>query len=458
MTRDVTTQTNKEQEISNLANANLDNLNAGKLPPAAQLTAEQKYTLDILQILLSSRSQEQTLDDFIDYVYRRFSGTEMVLFAFHSEDSVHVVRSRPELSGQVRDDSFPALSSQALVEFDDLDSHPRWCKHYQAYFPHVASCLQVKICVATRRYVMLLWHEDGRRFTAQQLNRLLFGMESTKLVMAYLVSIEDNYQHEENQYQHDKLASLGKLAAGVAHEINNPLGFIMSNVSTLASYFSEVKTALLASDFPSGIKSNEDERLQGLLRDSDDLLSETMEGLTRIQNIVASLNAYNHSDPINYHLVDLRDVVSPALGMILGDLKLKANIIYELPEAPFYVLGQISKLRQVVIDIVVNALQSIHHNNGEVSIMLAYEENGLSPRKRNILLVIKDNGKGIAEQDLDCVFDPFFTTKQVGSGAGLGLSVSREVIDDHHGTIIIDSQEEVGTQVEIRLPCVVGKV
>lgn len=430
---------------------NRANINAISLPKDVRLTVEQKYTLDILQILLSSQSQENTLDDFIDYVYRRFSGTEMVLFAFHSEEQLHVVRSRPVLSGTVMDESFPALSSQALVEFDDLDSNPRWSRYYLPYFPHVSNCLQVKITVATRRYIMLLWHEGGRRFSSQELNQLLFGMESTKLVMAYLVSIEDNYYRQDNLYQHDKLASLGKLAAGVAHEVNNPLGFVMSNVSTLASYLGDVKEVLAKAPQLSG-------NLQNLLQDSDELLSETMEGLTRIQNIVASLNAYNHSDSVNYHLVDLRDVIESGLSMILGELKLKAKIEYFSPETPYYVLGQISKLRQVVIDVVVNALQSIHHDKGEVTIILTYEENGLAPRKRNVLLVIKDNGKGIAEQDLDCVFDPFFTTKQVGSGAGLGLSVSREVLDDHNGTIVIDSQQGTGTQVEIRLPCVVGKV
>lgn len=430
---------------------NHSNIKATSLPKDVRLTVEQKYTLDILQILLSSQSQENTLDDFIDYVYRRFSGTEMVLFAFHGEDRLHVTRSRPVLSGSVLDESFPALSSQVLVEFDDLDSHSRWCQYYQPYFPHVSSCLQVKITVATRRYVMLMWHEDGRRFSSQELNQLLFGMESTKLVMAYLSSIEDNYYREDNLYQHDKLASLGKLAAGVAHEVNNPLGFVMSNISTLASYLAQVKKVMATDSVASA-------HLHHLLQDSDELLSETMEGLTRIQNIVASLNAYNHSDPINYHLIDLRDVIESALSMILGELKLKAKIEYLSPESPYYVLGQISKLRQVVIDVVVNALQSIQHEQGEVSILLTYEDNGLAPRKRNVLLVIKDNGKGIAEQDLDCVFDPFFTTKQVGSGAGLGLSVSREVLDDHHGSISIDSREGVGTQVEIRLPCVVGKV
>ncbi len=429
------------------------NLSMASLPDDAKLTVEQKNILDILQLLLSSKSQGDTLDDFIDYLYRRFSGTEMVLFAFHGEDQIHVARSLPELDGNICDESFPALSSQILTELDDLDNNAKWCQSYRSYFPHVSSCLQVKISVGACRYVLLIWNEDGRKFNSTELNQLLFGMESAQLVMSYLVSMEDNDQSDDSLYQRDKLASLGKLAAGVAHEINNPLGFVMSNFSTLASYVNNLKKVFYENEQLAG----KQQLMHDLMHETDEILTETMEGLTRIQNIVSSLNVYSHSDPVNYNLVDLRDVVESALSLIFGELKLKAHIEYKMPATPYYVLGQVTKLRQVVIDIVVNALQSIHHENGRISVNLCSEDNGLSPRKRNVLLVIRDNGKGIPEQDIDLVFDPFFTTKQVGDGAGLGLSVAKEIIDDHQGTITIDSQTDSGTQVAIRLPGVAGK-
>ncbi|UXH29911.1 MULTISPECIES: sensor histidine kinase [Vibrio] len=137
-------------------------------------------------------------------------------------------------------------------------------------------------------------------------------------------------------------------------------------------------------------------------------------------------------------------------------MKLKVRLNYEPPQIPFYVLGQTHKLQQVLINLLVNALQSFSQTDGEVNVALYMENSLLIENKSSVCLSVCDNGKGICPEDLVYVFDPFFTTKRIGDGAGLGLSVAKEIIEEHLGKIEIQSTIGQGTCVYIRLPLYVA--
>jgi signal transduction histidine kinase len=413
------------------------------------------YAVALLNILLSAKHRDQKLDDFIGLMAFTFTSFDIVLFDQRSPDHLFIVKSSGEVSQQLRKQPFPSLDKQEMAVLCDLKFNPDWCENYQPYLGSASAALFVTADVGVRRYVLLMLTDNPLAIDRDVLKKVKYGLDSVKIVMSHFAVAQGGNRHVHIDQQAERLAALGQLAAGVAHEINNPLGFVMSNFNTLSAYVANVKGQLADVDADlerSSLSPSQYVQMTNLLEESAEIIGESLEGLTRIKNIVASLNVYNHSATNHHAMVDVRDVVSSALSMILGEVKERAAIIYHTPEIPFYVEGLTAKLQQVVIHLLLNALQSITHGAGKVSIELSLEEGALNPRCSNVCLLIIDNGKGIPKQDLLHIFDPFFTTKQVGSGAGLGLSVAKEIISEHRGTITIDSAVSIGTTAQIRLP------
>lgn len=412
--------------------------------------SHQQHALDVVRALLTKKSQEETLDDFMDYIAQRYPHIEFYLFAFHTEDEVHLTRSRPVVTGQIRDAVFPPMTSDMLCGFDNVDMNDLWCLHYQPYLPHIERLFALTLEVGNRHFSILVC-EGSAPISESDVQDILFGTETVKASLNYVVSIEKMYEHFEHIEHTQKLASLGRLAAGVAHEINNPLAYVMSNMSSLNASVKQLKASVPSEKAVS-------KEWQQFLQDSEEISEESVQGLMRIQNIVASLNVYNHSENPKLSLVDLRDVITTSLTMIMGELRYNAEVDYQEPDEPFYVLGQATKLQQVFIHLFMNAFQAMESGKGILTIRLSREMGALAPRKHNIHVAVNDNGHGINQEHLDKVFDPFFTTRQVGSGAGLGLSVAKEIIHDHDGKIAVESETGEGTRVDIRLPCVIGMV
>ncbi|SHF34530.1 sensor histidine kinase [Vibrio gazogenes] len=411
--------------------------------------AEPNFALDTLRLMLTSESQDDSLDLFVDFMSETFVDTEIYLFTTYELDSLRLIRSRPLLTGPIREQYFPTFTQHEFCFIEQLERSNFWAEYYAPFFPTISKALVVTVQIQSRHYMMLLTSQSEALWQQNSLGTLHYIIEVVKIALTYITSTEMMY-HNQDVEQTEKLASLGKLAAGVAHEINNPLGFIMSNLGTLSAYMREFK------QFVSTLSETQKISVEEILDDSAAIISETLEGLTRIQNVVSSLNVYNHVSSSNIGVVDLRDVISSSLGLILGELKMRARIDYQAPERPMYVKGQSNKLQQAFIHLIMNAFQSITHTDGIICIRLTYETSVLIPRKRNLCLSIQDNGKGISEEHLRHIFEPFFTTKQVGSGAGLGLSVAKEIIEEHSGLISIESELGKGTQAVIRLPCVVS--
>jgi signal transduction histidine kinase len=256
--------------------------------------------------------------------------------------------------------------------------------------------------------------------------------------------------------QSEKMASIGLLAAGIAHELNNPIGFVHSNLGTLDGYLRDVMDIMdryeqcasrLDEEAPERVAVNkikEERDYHYVRQDIFNLLSESKDGLSRVRKIVQDLKSFSHVGEQEWQEANLHQGIDSTLNIVWNELKYKCTVkknYADLP--PVYCL--ISQLNQVFMNVLVNAGHAIE-KSGEINIRTQLYENN------NVLIEICDTGKGIAPEHLDRIFDPFFTTKPVGKGTGLGLSLSYSIIERHHGRIEVSSEVGKGTCFRIIIP------
>jgi two-component system, NtrC family, sensor kinase len=265
--------------------------------------------------------------------------------------------------------------------------------------------------------------------------------------------------------QQEKMASIGQLAAGVAHEINNPTGFVNSNLSTLSSYvadisrfitggmelIAELKDDRTAAVLPDSLrrKAEQISRLQDecdisfILDDINSVISESRDGMERIKKIVIALKDFAHPGEDKVKFADINHGIESTLNVVCNELKYKAEIekdLGDIPEIECYP----QQLNQVFMNILVNASQAIE-TRGKIKIVTRLVDGVIEVR-------ISDTGVGIPEENLSKIFDPFFTTKEVGKGTGLGMNVAHNIIQKHNGTISVESKVGSGTTFIVRLP------
>jgi signal transduction histidine kinase len=268
-------------------------------------------------------------------------------------------------------------------------------------------------------------------------------------------SLEQIHRSQEQLLQSEKMAAVGQLAAGVAHEINNPIGFVTANFSSLSSYnerlFSVIDTyekmeCELPTEHPSRqavAKARELAEYDYLRQDIPDLLRESAEGLNRVKRIVADLSDISHVDAEEWQYADLNDCLESTLNMVASEIKCKAEVISEFGEIPpLYCLP--AQLCRVFMNLLVNAAQAIE-TNGLITLHTGVVAN-------EIQISISDTGRGIPEALQQRIFEPFFTTKLVGKGTGLGLSVSWDIIKRHNGQLTVTSHPNAGATFLITLP------
>jgi PAS domain S-box-containing protein len=285
--------------------------------------------------------------------------------------------------------------------------------------------------------------------------------QERELVAALEYQTELNRKIEEARsqlLQSEKMASIGQLAAGVAHEINNPVGFVRSNLHTLRIYVGQLlellaayeqvdvatKEPTAALERARAIKSKVD--LAFLKEDVGSVFDDSSQGIERVIKIVKDLKDFSHVDrEEKWNLDDLHQGLETTLSVIWNELKYKCEVKKEYGELPL-VECLIFQLNQVFMNFLLNSAQAIERR-GTITIRtgVAGDQDWVE---------IADDGKGIAEANLSRIFDPFFTTKPVGQGTGLGLSISYSIIKKHHGTITVDSREGGGTSFRICLPVV----
>nr|WP_315492363.1 ATP-binding protein [uncultured Pseudomonas sp.] len=268
--------------------------------------------------------------------------------------------------------------------------------------------------------------------------------------------IDERKQLQSQLIQSEKLASLGQMAAGVAHEINNPVGFVTSNLGTLESDFKQLQrmldayqqaeVALAPGDCLEQLSALRNELdLDFLKEDIPILIRESKDGIGRVTQIVKDLKNFSRVDnDEQWQWANLQQGIDSTLNIVASELKHKADVIKHYQPLP-EIECLASQINQVVMNLVINAAQAMGPERGTITL-----SNGVEGDR--VWLEVADNGCGIAPHSLQKIFDPFFTTKPVGEGTGLGLSLSYGIVKKHHGDISVSSEVGRGTTFRVVLP------
>ena len=282
--------------------------------------------------------------------------------------------------------------------------------------------------------------------------------------------VHKNREKDRTLMHNEKMVSLGHLAAGVAHEINNPMGYVTSNLRILAAYFddierfcrhirhgngapepasppgAEVSRAEEIEVIPEvGVEQvSESEEIETILEDGVELIKECLEGAQRVTTIIQDMKSFSRMDALQMQPVALEACLDKALNICHNELKYVAAIRKEY-EPGAVVLCHPGQLNQVFLNLLVNAGQAINPP-GEIVLSCRHDE-------AFVYASVSDTGSGIAEELLTRIFDPFFTTKEMDQGTGLGLSISHEIIKKHQGEFLVESIVGRGTTFTIKLPC-----
>ena len=261
---------------------------------------------------------------------------------------------------------------------------------------------------------------------------------------------------QQQLVQSEKLASIGQLAAGVAHEINNPIGYIFSNFGTLQSYLDQLFAMLdgyqeaeaqASPAVAAKLKAmREAADLAFLREDIPVLMSESKEGIVRVRHIVQDLKDFSRVDANQeWAWANLHAGIDSTLNIVSNEVKYKADVVKQYGQIPD-IECLASQINQIIMNLVVNAAHAIGDKRGTITIATGLGEPG------TVWIEVRDNGSGIAREHLSRIFDPFFTTKPIGKGTGLGLSLAYGIVQKHRGSIGVDSEPGRGTTFRIVLP------
>ena len=263
---------------------------------------------------------------------------------------------------------------------------------------------------------------------------------------------------QQQLIQSEKMASIGQLAAGVAHEINNPIGYSISNLAMLSEYVDSLLMLddLVLTNLPS-IASHDIAQAYQQLRKQEDIdyirgdiksmLAETDKGLNRVKEIVSNLNKVSHSGSFEKEPCDINALIDESLKVVWNELKYCLTVSKHFKQLP-KVYCHPGEINQVLLNLFLNAAHATK-DKGVLDI-----STGIVKRegKGYLMIEISDHGVGMPQEIINKIFDPFFTTKPVGVGTGLGLSVSFGIIEKHQGKLEVTSKENEGTTFTIYLP------
>ncbi|MFA7059408.1 MAG: response regulator [Pedobacter sp.] len=285
-------------------------------------------------------------------------------------------------------------------------------------------------------------------------------IDKNKEIENSLIEVQNAYSElkkaQAQILQQEKMVSIGQLAAGVAHEINNPMGFISTNIRMLEKYLGKlIEFISTQSDSISQLNSNKPVevveakraslKIDYIIKDSADLLIESLQGAERVKKIVQDLKNFSSVDATDESLSDINSGIEDTLSIMNNEFRDGINIHKDLGIIPKTVCSQ-GQLNQVFVNILLNAVQSIE-NHGEIAVKSWFSDG-------KIFASFSDTGSGITKEHLPKIFDPFFTTKAVGKGQGLGLTVAYDIVKKHGGDITVVSEAGKGATFTISIPVV----
>ncbi|WP_271408333.1 ATP-binding protein [Pseudomonas sp. Q1-7] len=294
-------------------------------------------------------------------------------------------------------------------------------------------------CGGERCYGLMLYD------SSEQLANVLDALGGNQLQQEQLVHKLEKANAQ--LLQSEKLAAIGQLAAGVAHEINNPIGYVFSNLKTLSGYVNDLLRIVDAVD---GVGSLEElQQLKQSLEydyirnDVEALIHESGDGIERVKKIITSLKDFSHIEEEEFRPADLHKGVDSTLNLVNNELKYKAEVVREYGALPLVECIP-SQINQVVMNLLINAAHAIE-GFGRITLRSGHEDDW-------VWLEVEDDGKGIDPAILHRIYEPFFTTKPVGKGTGLGLALSYNIVQKHNGRIEVASQPGQGTRFRVWLP------
>ncbi len=314
--------------------------------------------------------------------------------------------------------------------------------------------MQANQALAREHEALLELNEQLEQRVRQRTLALEGANQQLKQNNLELKQLNQRLESTQNQLlQSEKMASVGQLAAGVAHEINNPIGFVNSNLSTLEKYIAGLGSILAAyeriekqlgpNDLAELAEIKRKTDLPYVLGDMPNLLKESQDGLARVKIIVQNLRDFSHVDESTWQLANLETCMDSTLNVASNEIKYKAEVVRKYAGLP-QVECMPSQVSQVFLNLLVNAAQAIE-SKGVITIRTGVKDS-------EVWIEVEDTGKGIPAENLKKIFDPFFTTKPVGKGTGLGLSVSFGIVQKHNGRIEVDSELGKGTKMRVFLP------
>ncbi|MBP6900356.1 MAG: PAS domain-containing protein [Burkholderiaceae bacterium] len=289
---------------------------------------------------------------------------------------------------------------------------------------------------------------DGRRA-----GHVLVGRPMGELKRAYhaLREAHEALKLTQQQLLHsEKLASLGRLVAGVAHELNNPISFVLGNVHALQRYSERLRRyldAVHAGELtPEQVQLRRQLRIDALLADLPSLMEGTLEGAQRTADIVQGLRRFSAVDREQRERVDLNGVIERAIHWVCKGTA-PSFTVHWTPGPPLHVQGSAGQLLQVLMNLIQNAYDAAAETTPQPTLWIT-----LAAQLKTLTLTLRDNGPGIAAEHLGRVFDPFFTTKPVGTGTGLGLSISYGIVEQHGGRLSAGNDPRGGALLTLVLP------
>ena len=320
-----------------------------------------------------------------------------------------------------------------------------------------AASLVRQLLMARARYLMASslhlaatqadYEELQRQNTALKESEARYKALAEELEVRVAAQVTMLDERQRQLYQAERLASVGQLAAGVAHEINNPIGFVRSNLSTAQKYLAQIAgLGAAVRALPGGEALWAAADMEFTLEDFGELVTDSVGGVDRVARIVSDLKGFSSVDKPQEDFVDLNELLNSACTMAEKKLPPGAALIRALgPSRPFLCLP--GQLAQAFLAVLENAVLAVvdKGTDGEVRVSSQAEDG-------HTVIRIHDNGHGMDAATLPRIFDPFFTTRAVGQGTGLGLTVARDILNLHDGQIAVDSTPGIGTTVTLRLP------
>lgn len=279
-------------------------------------------------------------------------------------------------------------------------------------------------------------------------------LSAQKLELEHLVNKLKEAQTQ--LIQAEKMASLGQLTAGIAHEINNPINFVTTNahalrldledISQLLSKVHQLKKDASPTQINDILKSVSELETEHLTQEINELIASIERGANRTKNIIAGLRTFSHSTPEKFIKANLHEGLDATLTILNSKLKHHIHVHRNYGQIPL-VQCQFDKINQVFMNVLNNAIQAIGDKDGDIFIKTSHQNN-------DIHISIKDSGVGMDESTRRRIFEPFFTTKEIGKGTGLGLSITYGIIEQHKGRVKVFSEAGKGTEFVITLPTV----